>query len=245
MNLFTKLKELIRQLEPTHEYLSDPKSPGEVLLANRLETFSEKLTPALVEIGLKHWDGRYLWYSDFNEDGVKHVVEYNVFKQYGGSFSFGNCYQSVPTISGGKRLVNHKTDKSTVIHFFNRLPGWEKSLEDSSFNNKDRISTVSEAKFQTNLSDVMERNIPILNQWFKDSKSLDQNISKLKNEIQNASENSELRIVSKEYILSFLHKQKGDDKAAEYWINKHFEKELNSSLEKELLLNRLKKGAKQ
>ena len=228
----------MRQNAVLGEIVEEIKDLDEVLLEKRLEIFNEKVTPELAKIGLINWDGKYKWYSDFNADGVKHVVEYNVFKYYGGSFSYGNCFNSVPTFSG-KRLVNHKTDKSTMIHFYKRLSGWQKSMELNSRENPDKISTINEMKFRTSLDDVLSRNMREMKNWFTEHKSLEENIDGLITEIKNPPFEIGERFISCEYILSFLFKQKGDAISSKNWMLKHFDKNLNNKEEKNVLLSKL------
>lgn len=239
MKLFQKIKDRLRQNAVLEELLEEIKDLDEVLLEKRLEIFNEKVTPEFFKIGLTNWDGKYKWYSDFNEEGIKHVVEYNVFKYYGGSFTYGNCYFSVPTFSS-KKLVNHRTDKSTMIHFYKRLSGWQKSMELNSRDNPDKISTINEKKFKTTLDDVLSRNISQIKNWFKEHSSLEQNIEGLVKVIENPPYEIGQRIISCEYILSFLFKQKGDLNSSEKWLNKHFDKNLKSAEEKILLMKKIK-----
>ena len=239
MNLFRKIKEKFQQNIALNEIMEEMKDLDEVLLEKRLKIFKEKVTPEFSKIGLTNWNGEYLWYSDFNEDGVKHVIEYNVFKYYGGSFSYGNCFSSVPTISG-KRLVNHRTDKSTKIHFFKRLDGWQRSMESNSKNNPDKISTINEQKFRDSLNDVIVRNLPKLKMWFENFETLEQNIDGLEKDVENPPYEIGQRIVSCEYILSFLNKQKEDLETAELWLKRHFNKNLNNEEEIALLTKRIK-----
>jgi hypothetical protein len=219
------------------------KNLDEVLLAKRLEVFKEIVTPKFAEIGLKNWNGKYIWFSDFNEEGVKHVIEYNVFKYYGGSFSIGNCFQSVPTISG-KKLINHRTDKSTKVIYFKRLEGWKNSFEKNKRANPDRISTINEEKFRKSLNNVLSNNIPKLKKWFDEKTSIDDNISGLLKDVDEPAFEIGQRIISSEYILAFLYQQKGDSKSANYWMEQHFKKSLHNESEMELLMNRISTGFK-
>ncbi len=239
MNLIRKIINRFHQKKVLDELLDDMKNLDEVLLEKRLEIFKEVVTPEFAKIGLKNWNGKYLWYSDFNEEGIKHVIEYNVFKYYGGSFSFGNCFHSVPTISG-KKLINHRTDKSTMIHFFRRLDEWQKSMEENSRENPDKISTINEEKFRKSLDDVLERNLPKLKAWFESKTILDENIQGLEKDIEYPPYEIGHRIVSCEYILGFLYKQQGNGELSEHWINKHIEKNLNNEVEIELIMKRIK-----
>lgn len=143
MNIFKKIKDVIDRRKSIDNIHDDIQNLDEVLVEKRIEIFKEIVTPKFAEIGLNNWNGKYLWYSNFNEEGIKHVIEYNVFKYYGGSFTFGNCYNFIP------------------------------------------------------------------------------------------------RIISFEYILVFLFKQKKDNKIAKYWLGKHFEKCLNNEIEMELIKERI------
>ncbi len=239
MNFFEKIKDIIDRRKSINEIYDDMKNLDEVLLAKRLEIFKEVVTPKFAEIGLKNWNGKYIWFSNFNEEGIKHVIEYNVFKSFGGSFSFGNCFLSVPTISG-KKLINHRTDKSTKIIYFKRLEGWQNSFEKNKPINPDKISTVNEDKFRKSLDHVLSNNIPELKKWFTEKSTVNQNISGLLKDVENPVFEIGQRIISTEYILAFLYKQKGDHKSAENWMNEHFKKSLNNESEMELLMNRLK-----
>ena len=239
MNLFRKIKEKIQQNIALNEIMEDMKGLDEVLLEKRLEIFKEIVTPEFSKIGLKNWNGKYLWYSDFNEYGVKHVIEYNVFKFYGGSFSYGTCFSFVPTFSG-KKLMNHQTDKSTKIHFFKRIDEWQKSMENNSHINPDKISTINEEKFRKTLNEVLQRNLSRLKIWFENHQTLEQNIIGLEKDVKIPPYEIGQRIISSEYILSFLYKQKKDLKAAEFWLKKHFDKKLNCENEIELLMKKIK-----
>ena len=239
MYFFEKIKDIIDRRKSINEIYDDIKNLDEVLLDKRLEIFKEVVTPKFAKIGLKNWNGKYVWFSDFNEEGIKFVIEYNVFKSFGGSFSFGNCFQSVPTISG-KKLINHRTDKSTKIIYFKRLEGWQNSFEKNKPINPDKISTVNEDKFRKSLDLVLSNNIPKLKKWFNEKSTIDQNISGLLKDVENPAFEIGQRIISSEYILAFLYKQKGDNNTAENWMKEHFKKSLNNESEMDLLMNKLK-----
>ncbi|MDO6811334.1 hypothetical protein Q4603_22160 [Zobellia galactanivorans] len=239
MNIFNKIKNIIDRQKVIDEFYDDVENLDEVLLNKRLEIFQKVVSPRLAKIGLKNWNGKYIWFSDFNDDGIKHVVEYNVFKGFGGSFSFGNCFDCVPTISG-KKLVNHRTDKSTKIIYFKRLEGWQESYEKNKPINPDRISTINEQKFRDSLERVLFNNVPKIKNWFEGKSTLEENIDGLLYDVKNPAFEIGQRIISSEYILSFLYKRNDDIESAEFWLNEHFKKGINSELEIELLTKRIK-----
>lgn len=239
MNIFSKIRDIIDRKKAINDIYDDIQNLGEVLLEKRIEIFQEIVTPKFAKIGLNNWNGKYLWYSNFNEDGVKHVIEYNVFKYYGGSFSFGNCFNFVPTISG-KKLINHRTDKSTKIIYYKRLEGWQKKMKNNSSINPDKISTVNEQKFRKSLNRVLIENIPKLKLWFDETNTIEKNISGLLTDIKNPPYEIGQRIISFEYILGFLYKKNNDMESANIWINEHFEKSLNNELEISIITERIK-----
>ena len=50
-----------------------------------------------------------------------------------GTFTYGNCFEFIPTYSQTATIKNHKTDKSTTLHLFERTEGWRKSFEGGVF----------------------------------------------------------------------------------------------------------------
>lgn len=240
IKFFKKIINEYKQNVVLNEFLEEIKDLDEVLLEKRLEIFKEKVTPLFAEIGLTNWNGKYIWFSDFNEHGIKHMIEYNVFKHYGGSFSYGNCFYSVPTVSGGERLKNHRTNKSSKIHFFKRIDKWQESMVTNSRDRSYMLSTVNEVKFRRSIDHVLAENLPKIQSWFEKMKSLEENIEGLEYDLEHPAFDIGQRIISTEYILSFLYKEKGEIELAELFMNEHLIKGLNSSVEKELLIKRIK-----
>jgi hypothetical protein len=90
---------------------------------------SKGLTTQLTDWGLHNYDGNYLWYSDFDESGIKKVFTYIRLKGNSGVFAWGVCFDFIPTFSHSKRLKNHTTDKSTTLHLFDWPEGYRNSFE--------------------------------------------------------------------------------------------------------------------
>ncbi|HLO72913.1 MAG TPA: hypothetical protein VK164_03170 [Flavobacterium sp.] len=240
MNIILEIKHFFQRRKALNQIFDDIKNLDEVLLNKRIEIFNEVVTPRFAEIGLTNWDGKYLWFSDFNEEGIKHVIEYNVFKVFGGSFSYGNCFEKVPTISGGNKMIYHRTNRSTKIIYYKKFPGWEKSDNENSPTNVDKISTVNETRFRETLSDVLDRNLPIVQQWFKNNQTIQQNISNLIIDQKNYKADLIQRIISFEYVLGFLFAQQKDFQSSKKWIEKHFLKKIHNEQEMNLIINKLK-----
>ena len=238
-NLINKIKDEIERRVYLNELYEDVRNIDEVLLQKRLEIFEEILNPKFCDIGLKKWNGKYLWFNEFNNEGIKNVIGYNVLKGFGGGFTFGNCFYDVPTLSG-KKLINHRTEKSTIITYYKRSYEWQKSLDNKSYLNSDRINTFNEKKFRKSILKFLDKNLSKIELWFNQNNSIDNNINSLKFEIENPPFEIGTRIISFEYILAFLNKEKSKFNESEFWLNKHFKKGINSELEIEILTNKIK-----
>ncbi|UKN00313.1 hypothetical protein K6119_11265 [Paracrocinitomix mangrovi] len=220
-------------------------SLDEVRAEKRIEIFEELVSPVMSSIGLNNWNGKYLWFSDFNSEGIKFVVEYQVFKGFGGSFAFGICYENVPTVSNWKKLVNHKTDKSTKIHYYKRLEGWQASYDGTDrTSGRDIVSHWNEVDFRKTLFTILESLPSRLEPWFKARSNRDQNILELQNEIKGNTEFVR-RIVNPDYILCFLNAEKGDLEKSKVHFSKYFDEKLAISKEfepmQELISKRIEK----
>ncbi|WP_298115159.1 hypothetical protein [Flavobacterium sp.] len=238
MNIIREIKHFFQRRKALNEIYDDLNNLDEVHLDKRIEIFNEIVTPKLAEIGLVNWNGKYIWFSNFNEEGIKHVVEYNVFKYFGGSFSYGNCYNFIPTISG-RKLIYHKTDKSTKIIYYKKSEGWQKSDDEHSPINIDKVSTVNEEKFRKSLNEVLDRNISKFQKWFQQNESIEQNIQNLIKDIEQEKKEFIRRIISFDYILCFLYTRKGDVDAAKKHFNQHIKRNLSSPTEIELLKEKI------
>lgn len=241
MNLLKQIQQLFQKRKALQGIYDDMQNLDQVLLEKRLEILNEIATPRFAGIGLKNWNGKYIWFSDFNDDGIKNAVEYNVFKYFGGSFTFGNCYDFVPTTSGGKKLIYHKTDKATKLIYDRKLEGWQKSDDENSPINIDNISTVNEEKFRKTLTDVLDRNIPKLKEWFEKNQTIEQNISSLLQENKKKRNEFLKRIISFDYILCFLYAQIKDFDSAGKHLNQHLETKVNTETEIGLIRDKLEK----
>lgn len=239
MAFLRRIRDYIEREMFLNELYDDARNLDHVLLAKRLELLNDIATPLFRDIGLNHWNGKYQWYSDFNSEGIKHVIEFNLLKGFSGGFTYGNCYNFVPTFSG-KRLIHHRTEKSTKLIYYKRSDRWQKAIDTNRPINPDRINTANAKKFQKTLKYVLKKNITHFNAWFKQNSTIDDNILSLKKELLHPSQEAGIRIISDEYILAFLYKQKEDLTNAEHWMQEHFKKGVHNNLEMELLMKRLK-----
>ncbi|WP_298489459.1 hypothetical protein [uncultured Maribacter sp.] len=204
------------------------------------------MTPALNNIGLNKWDGKYTWYNDFNESGIKHVVRYQVFKGFNGSFAYGNCFSFIPTTSNnGKKLINHKTDKSTTLHLWERLDGWKESFEGTQRENPyDKISHWNEKDFRKTLDLVIKKYPKRLENWFDEHNNIEQSILTVKKQIDLGG-SYDFNSPSQQYLLAFLYAYKGDIDTAYNYIQNYYnpiiDRNADYKYEKELVIDRIRK----
>jgi len=228
MNLIDKIRNYFNKRNAINEIYDDIKNLDEVFLNKRIEIFNELITPKFAEIGLNNWDGRYLWYSDFNSEGIRHVIKYEVFKYFGGSFSYGNCYDFIPTFDNKNNLKYHKSKSSIVLLDYKKLDGWQDSYENNYTKLPYKISTVNEEKFRKSIFTVLDYNIPIIDKWIKNNNTIDKNIENLLQKISNPDFDYEYVQSSHfdEYIVSFLFAFKNDYENSVKHMKNYFDKVL-------------------
>ncbi len=238
MKIITQLNNYFKQKYRQYYIYYRYQNLDEVLLADRLHLLNNIASPQLANIGLPHWNGKYLWYSDFNEQGIQHIVQYSVGKGYSGLLTFGNAYRFIPSYSGNT-LRYHRTAKTTKLMYLNHTPHWYGYMEGKKIVNSDEISTVNKASFQKTLTKNLRRNIPIIKEWFDNHQSIDQNIASLHQNLQKPPFRIGTPLLSEEYLLAFLYHQQHNEQETAKWIQAHFSKNLNSQHQKELLLRYL------
>lgn len=78
-------------------------------------SLNEVVSPRLSKIGLNFYSD-YLWFSK-STDSIRKVFKYSLLKGNQGTFTWGVCFDFIPTISGNT-LKFHKTEKSVTLHLF-------------------------------------------------------------------------------------------------------------------------------
>ena len=107
-----------------------------------------------------------------------------------------------------------------------RFKGWQKSYEDNSPINIDKISTVNEDKLRKSIQLVLDNNISYIQNWFKNNKSIDENISSLLIELENSTDEIGFAqpVISTDYLFGFLYEKKEKNELSKFHFLKHFEK---------------------
>ena len=77
--------------------------------------------------------------------------------------------------------------------------------------------------------------MPKFEKWFEQNESIEQNIKSLLKDVEHEKKEFIRRIISFDYILYFLYRQKGNKNEAEKHYKQHIKRNLNSPEEIELL----------
>ena len=179
---------------------------------NSLKTIlNEIITPKMVDLGLSKYDGRYHWFSDFDKNGIKKVFHYNLMKGETGTFTYGNCFEFVPTYSQTAAIKNHKTDKSTKLHLFELTEGWRKSFEGGVFT--DQTSHWGETECRKTVEELLEKYIPIMQDWWANNLTINQNIETANYQIEKGG-GYRGNHPSANYVKAFLIGKNGDKQNA-------------------------------
>lgn len=180
---------------------------------------NEIITPRMKDVGLTKYDGRYLWFSDFGENGIKKVFRYNLMKGETGTFTYGNCFEFIPTYTQTAKIKNHKTDKSTTLHLFERTEGWKQSFEGGVFT--DQTSHWGESKCRNTVLELLEKYIPIMNTWWANNVTINQNIETANYQIEKGG-GYKANHPKSNYIKAFLIGKNGDIENAVKIIEEEF-----------------------
>ena len=180
---------------------------------------NEIITPRMKVLGLNKYDGGYTWFNDFNEEGIKKVFHYNLMKGETGTFTYGSCFEFVPTYTNTATIKNHKTDKSTQLHLFERTEGWRKSFEGEKFT--DKTSHWGETEARKTIFDLIERYAPIMEAWWENNSTVEQNINTANYQIEKG-RGYRVNHPKQNYIKAFLIGKIGNKDEAVELINEEF-----------------------
>lgn len=162
-----------------------------------------------------------IWFSDFDEHGLKNVIRFQLTKGLGAVFVFGKCFKFLPTISNSKRFINHKTDKSTTVHLFDYSSSviiYKNFLQKKPL----QLSVMNHSDLEKGLDIFVKKGIKEINDWFDNNSSVEDCISTTLIQI-NAGDKYALHWPDQNYVLSHLLSKTNDLKSRDYYLNKFLE----------------------
>ncbi len=175
------------------------------------------LSHQIHRLGLFHWDKSFQWSGEFNQDGIKHIIEYVPLKGVSGTFQYGNSFNFIPSVNNkGKFIANHKR-----LQLIERTKGWQESLETSNTKTAYRVSHWNEYFFNKTLPLIFNSEKTQIEDWFNSNKDLEQNIQTALKQI-NSGGAYNLNSPSQKVILAFLYAKNGEMKLAKNTLNDYY-----------------------
>ncbi len=190
---------------------------------------------SLKSMGLTNSLNERIWFDEFDENGMKNVVRFQLTKGLGAVFVFGKCFDFLPTISDSQKLKNHKTSKSTTVHLFD----WSDSIEVKKnliFTKHLKISVINKKQLAKDLEIFAKKGINEIKNWFDKNKSIESCIDTCLNQISKGNGYS-LHYPNQVYVLSFLYAKIGDNQKANFYFDKYLRErheKLNPEVENQL-----------
>lgn len=199
---------------------------------------NDLVTPKMVDCGLNKYDGRYTWFSDFNELGIKKVFKYQLLKGDSGTFVYGNCFKFAPTYtkSGSISIINHRTDKTTRLHIQEITEGWRNSLFGGGINT-DLTNHRGDGTCRDSICKLLSKYLPIMTSWWLNNQTIEQNIKTA--DYQTITHGFGFSDISPNYIKAFLIAKLGKKSEAINILNNELKREIEHNQKFEKLLEKL------
>ena len=180
--------------------------------ASLKKILSTTLTPQLTQLGVFKNDGQYLWYSDFNQEGIRKVFKYTLMKGNTGLFGWGVCLKHIPTVTNSKRLQYHKSEKSITLHLWEWPGGYSISLEKDVMPG-DLVSHANARECRQSLLEIFLKYRAEIENWYKRADSLTGCIGIADDQIEKGGV-YRMRWPTGNYVKIFLLALKGDKQKA-------------------------------
>lgn len=191
-----------------------------------------KVDVAFKTIGLSNVLNNRVWFSDFDNNGLKSVVRFQLTKGLGAVFVFGKCFEFLPTISNSHKLINHKTDKSTTLHLFD----YTDSIIIRPKFGKPRqllISVTNKSDFSKGLDLFLKFGLDKIKSWFEANQTIENCIETGLKQLS-VNEQYSLHSPNQNYVLSYLYSKQGKPNEANAYLEKFLEERydmLNEEIE--------------
>jgi len=170
------------------------------------QILDKEITPAFVDTGLQ-WNGDYLWFNQ-SIGSIRRVFTYDLLKGEQGTFSWGVCLDFVPTISG-RRLQNHRTDKSVTLHLFEWPKGYVNSFASQEISKVDFTSHWGMKNTTKSIRQLIRKYEQPIKDWFQRANTIDKLIDITKEQVR-IGEHYNIHYPAPQYVLAFLYAKSGD-----------------------------------
>lgn len=197
---------------------------GEILK----EKLNDFIYPQFDDFGLSNWDKNYQWSGDFNENGIKHVLEFVSLKDNQGTFLYGNVYNFIPVLSVDGKILS----KSKRLQLYERADDRSRSFEKRTINPPNRISLWNEYFFKKSMLRFLEKETETILLWYSNNRTLEQNIQSTIVQIERGG-SYEAHMPDQKFILAFLFAKNGEKELAEKTLYDYYRPLLKKNTSKQ------------
>lgn len=162
-------------------------------------SLNKVITPRLSNIGLNsHSD--YLWLSK-SANSTRKVFKYNLLKGNQGTFTWGACFDFIPTVSGNT-LKFHRTEKGIVMHLFEWTDEYASSFDGGKLDGGG-ISHWDANKLGKSIDRLLDKHENKMIDFFAGTSSIEKSITTTEKQIHDQKRYN-LHSPDPKYILPFL-----------------------------------------
>ncbi|PTX63691.1 hypothetical protein C8N46_101295 [Kordia periserrulae] len=182
-------------------------------------------TPVFEKLNLQATENPYVWMSDFNEEGIRRIIQFS-YRGTVGNFRIGTNFDFMPVINSKQNIVFKKEQ----CHLFDDAQ--------TIVNSKKSISLWHKKSFIKSLQKLVHKRIHKIDTYLRNTNTISQNIIIANAQLQHPDEVYPIHEPALRYVLAFLHAKLGEkDKAIElmqeHLANRqHTPKEVLNYLEK-------------
>ena len=214
---------------------------GDPISSSELKSFlDQNLTSELQQLGLNKYDNEYLWFSEFNEIGVRLVFKYMRLKGDTGVFNWGYCFGFLPTISNTKKLKNHKTENNITLHLWESTDGYKNSFQGGG--RPTEIVSHYSGECENDIQTIFNKYKSVIFDWCASSNSLSKIQDIVLDQIQNNVYN--MHTPNPKYVLPFILAKSGKKDEGLDLIGKYFAKYIERDESWKIVLEELESKLK-
>jgi hypothetical protein len=159
--------------------------------AKTIETIlNDVISTKLIEYGLNNSSKKYIWQGDYNEVGIKPILQFS-YRGTRGSFWIGMNFKFVPFIT-----------KNKALRYYSYNPHLFESK--SYFDKKTGISLWNENFFRKSLQMYFDKNLKAIIKFFNKFTTIEANIELAKRQIKSNNFVYRHRFPHQEFVLVYL-----------------------------------------
>ncbi|KAB8156055.1 hypothetical protein EZY14_002230 [Kordia sp. TARA_039_SRF] len=189
----------------SRENLSNLNPPSAGIIK---EILYDIATPVFEKLNLEATENPYVWMSDFNEEGIRKIIQFS-YRGTVGHFRIGTNFDFMPVVNSKQKIVFHKKQ----CHLFDdaqTIVGSKKS-----------ISLWHQKSFIKSLQKLVHKRIHKIEAYLANASTITQNISIANKQLQHPDEMYQIHNPALKYVLSFLYAKLGEEDKALALMKEH------------------------